>query len=63
MDRRVIMHGPRRESLSQLCCKLGIQLRVIGWPLFGREMRRSRSNYLQGLYVLFWIQSFVLLHT
>ena len=61
--RSVTMHGHRRKSLSQLCCGLDIQLRVIGWTLFGMTTGRSCFTCLQGLYGLFWIQLFVLLHT
>ena len=45
------MHGLRRESLSQICCGFGIQIRVSCWPLFGRITGRSRFTCLQGLYV------------
>ena len=45
------MHGLRRKSLSQICCGFGVQLRVGGWPFFGRITGHSRFTYLQGLYV------------
>ena len=63
VDRSVTMHGPRHKSLSQLCCRFGIQIRVSGWPLFGRITGRSRFTCLWGLYVFFWIKLSVLLHT
>ena len=43
------MHGIRRESLSQLWCRIGIQIRVSGWPLFGSITGRSRFTCLWGL--------------
>ena len=61
MDRIVTMNGLRRESLSQLCCWFGIQLRFSGWPLFGRKTGFSSFTSLQGLYV-FLGSEFVLLH-
>ena len=63
VDRSVIMHGLCRESPSQLCCGFRIQLRVRGWPLFGRITWCSRFTCLKGFYVFFCIQLFVLLHT
>ena len=41
VDRSVTMHNPRYKFLSQLCCGSGIQIRVSGWPLFGRKIGRS----------------------
>ena len=63
VDRSVTMHNPRYKFLSQLCCGSGIQIRVSGWPLFGRKIGRSLFTCQRGFYVLFWIQQFVLLHT
>ena len=62
VDRSVTMHGPRRELLSQICCRFGIHLRFSCWPLFVRITGRSRFTCLQGLYVCFWIQLFVLFY-
>ena len=45
------MHGLHRESISQLCCGLGVQIRVSGWPLFGRITERSRFTCLRFMYV------------
>ena len=56
------MQVPRCKLLSKLCCGFRIQLRVSGWPLFDRTMGCSRFTCLQGSYVLFFIQSFVLPH-
>ena len=45
------MHGIRHKSPSQLCCGFGIQLRVIGWPVFGRITGSLRFTCLRGLCV------------
>ena len=63
MDSSVTIHGTHRESLSQLCYGFRIQLRVNGSPVFVRITGSSRFTCSQGLYVFFWIQSFVILHT
>ena len=57
------MHGHRCKLLSQICSGFGTQLSVSGWPLFGRVTGRLRFTCLQGLYMLFWINLFVILHT
>ena len=40
------MHGPRRESLSQLVFRYGISWGGSGWPLLDRIKEHSRFTCL-----------------
>ena len=62
VDSSITMHCTCCNSLSQLCCRFGIQLSVSSFPLFGRITVSLCFTCLRGLYVFLLIHSLVLLH-